>query len=470
MPQILFAVESAESRSVPLSAQRLVNFFYERQPEGAKSQIPLFGAPGIIPTFAAGAGPIRGLWTAQGILYAISGSELYRVPQYGTPVLVGSGIAGSNVMSMADNGLEIVMVNGLQGYNLNLATQNFVQITSAGFNPASYVSFFDGYFVLNHAGTNQFFISGLYDGLAYNSLDFATAESQPDFCQGCIQNLELLFIICAEHIEYWYNAGTNDFPFQRYAGGSLKYGCVAPNTIISQDGAIFFLGSDKIFYRMQGNEPLRVSTHPIETVISRDNDLASASCFTYTTEGHKMVNLTLPSSKRTLVYDISTQRWHDRESMTSAGVSQGRWRANVSARAYGNTYIGDSLSGQIGLLDWGTYTEFGDPIQSVAYSAPIHQDRKRIFVPRFELDVQSGVGTVSGQGSDPQIMLRSSRDGGITFGDPQPWRSMGKIGEYLKRFRWLQRGYAYQWVFQISITDPVQRTIIGAYADVEAGM
>ena len=47
MPQILFAVESSESRSLPLDAQRLVNFFTEKQTQGAKSQTPLFGAPGM---------------------------------------------------------------------------------------------------------------------------------------------------------------------------------------------------------------------------------------------------------------------------------------------------------------------------------------------------------------------------------------------------------------------------------------
>ena len=47
MPEILFAVESSESRSLPLNAQRLVNFFTEKEPQGAKSQTPLFGVPGM---------------------------------------------------------------------------------------------------------------------------------------------------------------------------------------------------------------------------------------------------------------------------------------------------------------------------------------------------------------------------------------------------------------------------------------
>ena len=47
MPPILFATESSESRSLPLNAQRLINFFTEKQPQGAKSQTPLFAVPGM---------------------------------------------------------------------------------------------------------------------------------------------------------------------------------------------------------------------------------------------------------------------------------------------------------------------------------------------------------------------------------------------------------------------------------------
>ena len=79
-------------------------------------------------------------------------------------------------------------------------------------------------------------------------------------------------------------------------------------------------------------------------------------------------------------------------------------------------------------------------------------------------------GLPSGYGSNPQIMLGWSVDGAQTFKPLQFWRSMGMIGQYLTRLRWLRMGQARQWVFCISVTDPVPRVIIAAHADISVGM
>lgn len=470
MVQILFATQSDQSRSLPLSAQLLVNLFTEKQSPGAKSQAPLFGVPGMTAFAACGtSGPVRGFWLLNDILYAVSADSLYSVALSGATVLVGSHISGSQVVSMSDNGTQLCIVNGAAGWIYTIAG-GLVPITSPAFYPANTVTFFDGYFVFDRAGTNEFFISALYDGLSYNGLDFATAEAQPDFVVATTQNLQLLFIFCQTHIEMWYDAGTADFPFQRYAGGVINYGCVSPYTILKQDGAIFFLGADKVFYRLQANIPIRISTHAIEHIIAQDFDITAALCFTYTLEGHKFINLVLPYSMVSLVYDISTGLWHNRESWDQNSVSLGRWRANCAINAYGKNYVGDAFNGNVSLVDWTVYTEQGNTIRGRAVSATLHQDRKRLFMSRFELDVQAGVGLASGQGSDPQIMMQVSVDGGQTFRTLQPWRSMGMIGQYLKRLRWLRQGQGRQLTIAVEITDPVPRVLIAAHADISIGM
>jgi hypothetical protein len=417
--------------------------------------------------------PVATLTGGIATLGPIAGGSNYQV---GIASLVGSGIGGSDIVSMSDNGFQLCMVSGqaragwVLDTNPQSATFGFQQITDPAFYPANTVSFFDGYFIFDRIGTNEFFLSNLYDGTTYNALDFASAESQPDFVTGTVQNLQLLFIICQEHLELWYDAGSFPFPFQRYTGAGISYGCVSPHTIIKQDGAIFFLGADKIFYRLQSTVPIRVSSHSVEHVIAQDGDITQAYCFTFTLEGHKMVALTLPISKRTVIFDISTGRWHDRESWDQNNVSLGQWRASTAFRAFNNTYMGDGFNGNVNLLDWTTYTEVGNTIRGLAYSIPYHQDRKRLTFFRFELDIQAGVGLPSGYGSNPQIMLGWSVDGAQTFKPLQFWRSMGMIGQYLTRLRWLRMGQARQWVFVISCTDPVPRVIIGASADISVGM
>lgn len=470
MPQILFGVQSYQSRSLPLSAQQLCNAFLEKQPQGVKSQVPIFGAPGLTLWGSGGAPGIRGFWNFSGMLYVVAGQSLYSVNQAGQPSLLGTGITGTNNVSMADNGVQLCIVNGLGGWIYTLATNTFQQITSPNFYPANTVLFFDGYFVFDRVGTNEFFLSALYDGLTYSGTDFATAEAQPGFLIAIGQNLQLLFLFCANHIEMWYDAGAADFPFQRYAGGVIEKGCAAPLTVINQDEALFFFGADLVFYRLQGNVPIRVSTHAVEHAWAQYGGVGDAFCFTYTIEGHKMVHLTFPSAPHSWVYDISTGEWHERNSIDAGNNDLGRWRGNCAIAIYSKLLIGDAYNSNIWILDWNAYSEGGNTMPFIATSVPVHQDKLLVFVNRLELDMESGVGLSSGQGSDPKINLQWSKDGGRTWSTITEPRSLGKIGEYLVRQRWLSIGQAYQWVFRITITDPVKRVFIAAHADLEIGM
>ena len=145
--------------------------------------------------------------------------------------------------------------------------------------------------------------------------------------------------------------------------------------------------------------------------------------------------------------------------------SLGRWRGGVGINFYGQTLIGDAYSGVLGTLDFGTFQEYGNTMYALVTSPPVHNDRRRIFIPRFEIDVESGVGNVDCCGTNPLWMLDVSKDGGRTFGPQQVFRSMGQLGQYTQRLRWLRLGQARQWIFRLQSTDPVRRVIIGTYYD-----
>ena len=473
MTDIILATEFAISRSQQLSNSQLLNFMTERQPPEAKGQAPLIGCPGIDLVGTCGSGPHRGSWNFNGVAYYVSGIGLYTLADTNDPttegVLVGSGIFGTGRVSISDNGTQLCIVNGTNGWIYTIAG-GLVEINSPAFYPAVTVTFMDGYFIFDRTGTNEWFLSALYDGTTYNGLDFASAEAQPGFVIGTVQNLQLLFIFCTEHIEIWYDAGSADFPFARYSGGIINYGCISPFTVVKQDGAIFFLGADHVYYRLQANAPIRISTHPVEHVIQDAPIITDAYSITWAWEGHKFVTLTLPSSDFTVCFDISTGKWHQRDSVDASFNSLGIWRAATALAAHDDVVFGDALTGQVGELDWYTYTEFGNPMRGMIQSMNQQRDRKRVFCSRFEIEVQAGVGAISGQGDDPQIMLRRSVDGGMTWSIGQFWRSLGKIGSYLQRLRWIRQGQGRQMMWQLTITDPVPRTIISAHADITFGM
>lgn len=443
--------------------------YMEAQPQDAKSPTPLFGVPGIVQFSSLGVGPIRGMWNMGGTLYALSGGTLYSISSMGVASPLGGQVSGSGIVSMSDNGDQLLIVNNASGYVYSQAG-GFQLITDVNFHAAHTVTFFDNYFVFDWSGTNQFFISNSLDGTIYNALDFAQAAVNPDFVLATVNQQENLLIFGEETIETWYDSGDANFPFDRYDGATVERGCAAPLSIVKEDNSVFFMGNDKIFYRLNGVVPVRISTHAIEHEWSQYQTIADCAAFSYTWEGHKFVVLTFQSEAKTWVYDISTQMWHERNSYDSNYNQYGRWRANCQANCYDKVLVGDAFTGLVGYLDQTVYSEYGNPIVAEMVSPIIQSDRRRVFMSLFELDIETGVGLPTGQGYDPQIMLDYSDNGGRSYSSPQRWTSMGVDGAYYQRLRWLRLGQARNRVMRVTISDPVRRNIIAAHATLKVGM
>ncbi len=466
---IPFATQSYKSPALKISAQRCVNAFAEQEPPDAKTPVAVFVQPGLRTFATCGTGPIRGMHIMDGILYVVSGQDLYSVSSAGVATVVGGAVTGTGVVSMADNGTQLCIVNGTNGYIYTVAT-GFTLISDIDFHAANTVEFFDNVFVFDWIGTNKFFISDTLDGTSYDGLGFGTAEVQSDFVLCTVNQQENLLIFGASTIETWYNAGAVNMPFLRVDGGTIERGLIAPLSTVKEDNSVFFLGDDRNYYRLNIITPVRVSTHAIEEEWATYSTMADAFSFSYTYGGHKFVVLVFPTANKTWKYDISTNLWHEGESWDINGNSLGRWRGNCHIDCYNQNLIGDAFSGKIGALDATVFTEFDQPMRALMTSPPLHNDRKRVFVSRFELDMETGVGLNTGQGSDPQAMLRWSKDGGRTFSAQQIWQTIGRIGQYLTRLRWLRLGQGREWIFELTISDPVQRVVVSAHADVDVGM
>lgn len=145
------------------------------------------------------------------------------------------------------------------------------------------------------------------------------------------------------------------------------------------------------------------------------------------------------------------------------------WRGQVGINWLGKAIVGDKYSPVLGFSDFNSYTEYGNPLIMTVTTPTIQDDRKRVFLPRFELDMQVGGGGDCDPNAPPHAILRVSKDGGMTWGNNIYARSMGKVGEYLTRLRWLNLGQSRATVLKVTIADPVRRTIIGAYLDTYTG-
>lgn len=465
MPPVWFAVNSYKSRALPLSAQRLVNFFAEAAPRDAKSQVVVFNAPGT-KSFTTGlVGGVRGRKVMGGVLYVVAGNRLYSVNSAGTATTLGTINTSVGQVGMAANRAspqELMIVDGTDGW-LYDTTNGLVQIADPDLAAAVTVTFQDGFFIVDRKGTSKWAISGIDNGTTWSATDFADAEGDPDEVVVVFSSHREVWVFGEKTIEIYFNSGATDFPFQRI-GELIERGCAAAYSVASDDNTLFWLGDDGTIYRADGYTPQRISTHAIEEEIRKFADWSDAYAFFVTLSGHKFYHISFPNGGATFVYDVATKFWHERESLDLA-----HWRGTAYAFVYGRHIIGDVFQGRLGELDMDTFAEYGATMQGILTGPVAAADRHRIFHRRFEVDIESGVGSTSGAASDPQIWMDYSDDGGRTFSTRKPFRSMGKIGEYRQRLRWNRLGQARERIYRLTVADAVKRSIIAAHLNPEIG-
>ena len=463
---IPFVGPAYESISKPFAAQQCINYYLEAAQEEAKSPNALVGTPGLTTFVDLGEGEdnaIRGMRTFGDSLYVVSGQTLYRIDEFGAATAKGTIPLDSRV-SISNNITQLIIVNGKEGFIYNPTDDVFEQILDSDFRPADLVVFLDQYFVLHETDTDRFFISDLANGLSYDGTQFATAEGLPDNIVSILSDHRDLLLFGGESTELWTNTGNTDFPFEVQNGVFIERGCSAAFSSLKMDNQVYWLGEDRVVYNLNGYLPAKISTHAIDERIRQYDRVDDAFAFTYTEGGHYFYVLTFPSGNETWVYDAASKRWHQR----SSGLLGGKWRASAYASFNGKNYVGDANSGKVFELSLEVYDEDGGQIRRVRTTMPEHSNELPVFMSKLQIYMESGTGLLTGQGSDPQLELSWSDDGGRTFKAPR-YRSLGKIGEYAKRIIWRRLGRFRNRIFRLAITDPVKATIINASAEVETG-
>ena len=456
------------ARSVNAADARMVNLYAEIIPEGGKEPAFLTRAPGLRLLASIGTGPIRGLWQFGGNGYVVSGGELYKVNTSWATTFLGY-ISGTGPVSMADNGTQLFIAANPDGFIYNASTGLFAQISDPDYPGAVTVGYLDGYFVFNEPNSQKVWVTSLLDGTSIDPLDFASAEGSPDNLVAIMVDHREAWLFGTNSVEVWYDAGAADFPLARIQGAYNEIGCIAPYSVAKLDNGLFWLGADArgqgIVYRANGYTGQRVSTHAVEWQIQQYGSLSDAIAYTYQQDGHAFYVLIFPSANTTWVYDVATQSWHER-----AGFSAGqftRHRSNCQMAFNSVIVVGDYANGNIYALDMSTYADNSDTQKWLRSwrALPTGQNNlKRTAHHSLQLDCEAGMGLVTGQGSDPQVMLRWSDDGGHTWSNEHAV-SMGKIGEYYRRAIWRRLGMTQKLrdrVYEISGTDPVKIAIMGA--------
>ncbi|MCK5616755.1 hypothetical protein KAR91_83610 [Candidatus Pacearchaeota archaeon] len=463
---------SYKGRSVNINPQETINYYPILDQQGGKHIKALIGTPGLVEFSDIGSDvEIRGMIVRGNSLYAVAGTTLYSIDVEGVATALGGalGTTGGHVW-MAHDGTNIMVVDpGVDGYTQAGAAGALTVIADADFPTPSTLTWQDGFFIISKEGTGQFFISASYDPTDWTATDYATAEANPDNLVAAFSNNLAVWLFGKETTEIWYNSGAAAFPFTRISGAFLTTGLAAAASLAGILGSLFWLNDRREVVMAKGHSPTSISTDQIVYHFEKFTTVSNAVSFCYTQEGHTFYVLTFPSEHETWVYDATINIWHQRASYPDlVSGKQDRHRANCYAYFAGKHLVGDYKNGKIYEMDLDTYMDDGEAIKRKRITQIISQDQKNLFFSNLEVEFEAGTGLVTGQGSDPQAMLRMSDDGGHTWGN-EHWCNIGDIGEYAQRAIWRRLGRSRNRTFEISMSDPVKSVILGAYADLELG-
>lgn len=457
--------EGTYGKSAVVTRQRRLNCYFELRKDGDKSKIVCYGTPGLVAKFQLSTPlslPVRGILGTQSALYATAYNQFQSLSATGTALYSNTLSTSSGQTSMAVNAgaTQLVIVDGDVGYLYTPASATFAQIAGSFPNGAKTVTFVSGFFVAEQAGSQYFWVSNANDGSTWNSLAFAAASAYSDRILA-VDNLSgILLAFCEQHMEFWQATGVTPVPFTPIQSAANEFGLAAIFSRAHVDQSIIFLAQTREgqaqFVQLKGFNARIISDADIDSLVNSFGTISDAVAMTYEVDTHKFYQVSFPTVNRSLLYDCATGIWC--EVQTGASVNPVRHTANLSTYYAGGILVTDYATNQVYTFSTSAYSDNGSVQPFEVITRHILSEHNRIRISSVYLDMETGVGLQSGQGSNPQVMLQYSKDNGRTW-SAERWVGLGQVGQYMARVIWRRFGSSRVATFRIRITDPVKRVI-----------
>lgn len=466
------------------------------QSEDAKAKYYLLKIPGLnrfgsIPTINEGA--CRGIITAgNGRTFAVFGNVFTEILLDGSRSPIGNLNTYTGVVSMAENGYQLILVDGTNGWILNFANNNWTIISDEFFPGNSqatlaptHVCYIDTYFIVNVPNTNEYYYSESYYQRAHddttsdydpnepngywNPINSGKKIGKSDNIVGLANCNNYLWLFGYNSNEVHYDTGDyNNQLFARYEGAILNFGCNSPASIATYANNIFWLSSDISgtvgVFTNEGMTPKRISTRGIEQIIEEFSKYTDCIGFTYAQAGHAFYVMQFPTADRTFVYDLVTDSWHERTYLDAGTGQLFAWKGMFATKNFDLLIMGDNASSATYVLDPKYYQndnamDSGFNYIRCAKNTPIlFSNGVNVRYDWVSIICNQGYGldvnTSAGVGQSPTVQLAYSNDTGVTYTNERS-APLGKLGEYSNRSRILSLGMGRNRVYRITMTDPV---------------
>jgi len=457
-----------------LDQQRLMNWYLERaESPGATARWSCNPTPGVelIATDSGAPGRAHIFDPQTQREFAVQGTRFNEIAENGTITNRGTVAIDANPATISLNTVgELLITSGRNAYTFILSTNTFAAVAAlAGL--ATMGDTLDGYGLVLDDATSTVRISDLLDFTTWDPTQFIQRSKAPDPLRAIRAANGYLYLMGAQTGEAWYNAGESPIPFVFHPSGLMPYGIAAPFSAEIVGAALVWVAATAngqgVVVRTPGLAVEIVSTIALANALNGYSSLDDGIGDSYEDRGHTFYLLSLGTANATWVHDAAlpaSVAWHERGTWIAEMSRFDAWRSAFHAFAFGEHRMLDRTSGAVYRMGPSFGVDAGDrPIRRVRRSPALVSENRLLYYPAFELDLESGLGaTGTGQGSNPQVMLRMSNDNGKTWGS-EVLRSAGKLGEYETRVRWLRCGAARRRVFEVSVTDPIPWRLTNAY-------
>jgi len=307
--------ETSATRDSLWSASRSVNWFPITDTSGtAQSKVELAPIPGLQVFTTLTNPPIRGLFAGDNRLFAVAQGDLFEIFSTGAATLIPGGVlSAATPVQFAANGGSSASLLIASGDSIWYATDTSHKTKDGAIS----VVYLDGYYIILWADGQTIQIST--DGLTWEELDVAQSQGPVDRKVRLEAHEGHLWLFGQRSISVWYDSGNADFPFAPIDGATIDQGTMAPWSVTRIDRKLYWLGMNEHGYgrvfRTEGYTPVPISNQAIEHLIKTYLDLGTDQCITgsgYTENGHTFYVLSFPKAKACLVYNLSTNMWHER--------------------------------------------------------------------------------------------------------------------------------------------------------------
>lgn len=374
--------------------------------------------PGLT-SYATFAGQDRGgLYNERhGKHYRVIGTRFVEVSKTGIVTNYGS-IPGTKQVSLPYSFSTQCIISLGRMFLFNGTTITEVVDSDLG-NPIDGV-WIDGYYFLTDG--EYIYHTDIANEATIDPLKFATAEFMPDKSLGVAKTQDNKVVVFGRFTtEYFIDAATDNFAFQRVESRAQKIGIVATHAKCESGGNFYITGGRKEealgVHVLSVGSAQKISTREIDKILSAydEEDLSDMHMESCMFDDVWFVIIHLPNE--TLLFNISIAASFGKEYAWSilktdtTGNSPYIGINGVFDPRRGQWVYGSKGSGHIGYLDNSTPNHFDEKVEWILYSPILSLERASIN----ELDLSTIPGFTSSQ--DATVAFSMTYDRGITYGN-----------------------------------------------------